>query len=88
MEPSTGGVMEYAIAILGIIAWPIAVYYVFVSLFNNVDTYLERNANKKVDTELNDIKESTQQDIDQIEAKVLKLQESVTVIQNGLQWKK
>lgn len=80
--------MEYAIAILGIIAWPIAVYYVFVSLFNNVDTYLERNANKKVDTELNDIKESTQQDIDQIEAKVLKLQESVTVIQNGLQWKK
>lgn len=80
--------MEYAIAILGIIAWPIAIYYVFVSLFNNVDEYLERNETRKVNNELNEVKETTKEELDRLDSKLLKLQESVTVIQNGLQWKK
>jgi hypothetical protein len=77
-----------AIGILTVIVWPATIVWLMSILVSSIDNHLKVRHEVKIDTLVKQANSESALQIEELKAKVAKLQENVTVIQNGLQWKK
>lgn len=80
--------MTIFIAFLTVIVWPCTIYWVISLLVSSVDNHLKERHNQDIKTKVENANKELSLQVSEVESKLLKLQENVTIIQNGLQWKK
>jgi hypothetical protein len=76
--------MEHLIMLVGVIAWPICIFFTIKNLFAEVDKHLKTLADKRLDETVRQYEQKNAE----LNDKLQKITEQVTIIQNGLQWKK
>lgn len=80
--------MTIFIAFLTVIVWPCTIYWVISLLVSSVDNHLKERHSQDIKAKVKDANKELSLQVNEVESKLLKLQENVTIIQNGLQWKK
>ena len=80
--------MTIFIAFLTVIVWPCTIYWVISLLVSSVDNHIKERHNQDIKAKVENANKELSLQVNEVESKLLKLQENVTVIQNGLQWKK
>ena len=80
--------MTIFIAFLTVIVWPCTIYWIISLLVASVDNHLKERHSQDIKTKVETANKDLSAQVNEVESKLLKLQENVTIIQNGLQWKK